>query len=105
MQTISYDRVVDAINMAEIPYDTDPDEIIRRDYSGRGMYGDECFGIVCDIQDLLLFVVALTTQGDPDDDEFEWTVMELVKKARSDGMGLSTIWYFPGWQLEGGDEG
>jgi hypothetical protein len=98
MKTIPRDKVEQALYDSQIGFES-PDEVIRDGYSGRGMYGAECFGFVCDIRDLLKIFVALSGQNDPDDDEFEWTVMELTESATSDSMGSGTIWYFPGWTL------
>lgn len=59
---------------------------VREDYSGRGMYGSSCVGIVCDVGDLLVFAAALGSNAD----EWDW-----VGGACSDSMGLSSIWYWP----------
>ena len=49
---------------------------LRKDYSGRCMFGETCWGIVCD---------------DPAD-----VIAEVgVKGARTDSMGLHTIVYWP----------
>ena len=68
---------------------------IRAKYSGRGMYGGECFGIVCDVGEFALFCAALGSSAD------DW---DFVGRAQSDGMGLSTIWYFPGVTTDGKDD-
>ncbi|MEK7414226.1 MAG: hypothetical protein AAB263_13005 [Planctomycetota bacterium] len=52
------------------------DRSLRLDYSGRGMFGAQCLGIVCD---------------DPED-----VIAEVgVKGARTDSMGKSVIVYWP----------
>lgn len=67
---------------------------IRTDYSGRGMYGRECFGIVVDsVAELLDFWTGIVIED-------EWTAGQLARDAREDGMGQRTIVYFPGWQLD-----
>jgi hypothetical protein len=49
---------------------------LRTDYSGRGMFGSTCWGIVCD---------------DPND-----VIAEVgIKGAKTDSMGTSTIVYWP----------
>ena len=49
---------------------------LRTDYSGRGMFGRTCWGIVCD---------------DPND-----IIVEVgLKGAKTDSMGTSTIVYWP----------
>lgn len=66
-----------------------------RDYSGYAMYGSTCLGIVCDVSDLLAFALQLAVLGA----DTEW-----VPAARSDSMGLSTVWYWPSVSIEGGDD-
>lgn len=68
---------------------------VMEDYSGRAMYGDKCVGIVCDIGCFAAFCASFGSFGD----DWDW-----VGSARSDSMGLSTIWYWPGVQLEAGEE-
>lgn len=64
-------------------------ESLYEGYSGRAMYGDKCFGIVGDDSDLIRFVQAASSREleDPGD----W-----LPNVRSDGMGLQTIYYWPG---------
>ena len=58
---------------------------IRTDYSGRGMYGDECVGIILkDEGDLFRFAGLL-------DDDF----VELLGSPEWDSMGLREIAYWP----------
>ena len=58
---------------------------IRTDYSGRGMFGDECVGVVLkDEGDLFTFARLL-------DDE----LAELLGSPRWDNMGLREIAYWP----------
>jgi hypothetical protein len=70
-----------------------------RAYSGRGMYGKYCLGIIHSHPEEVittLFSVAL---------EFDWTREELVdlcnmlESSRTDSMGLSTILYWPKLEL------
>lgn len=62
---------------------------VRRDYSGRGMYGASCVGLVVDVPDV---VIGVALREIFDEDE-AW---ELARAACSDSMGRSTIVYFPG---------
>jgi hypothetical protein len=73
------------------------DEVVRWGYSGRGMYGDECVGIVCDDEDFyrLIGEVARATE----DDDWDW-----VTKVRTDGMGKNTIFYWERLRLPEDDE-
>jgi hypothetical protein len=71
--------------------DLDPDEALRTDYSGRGMYGASCVGLVhSDIDSLIAFVSLVRTRvGD------EWA----LRGARQDSMGMSVITYWPRWTV------
>ena len=68
---------------------------VRTDYSGRGMYGAECIGIVGSHAVAALFIVALADATDYDHVEL---LAELVQRNgwQTDSMGLDTIHYFPG---------
>lgn len=92
----------EAIERAEL-FDSD----IRDDYSGRGMYGDACFGVVIDSHRdsnrlfLVLGELCLSPSGAGNTDEdLGDKVWELAGAAREDSMGLGTILYFPGWRFD-----
>jgi hypothetical protein len=88
MTTLDYGTVVDAAYVAGLDEDC-----VRTNYSGRAMYGKDCFGLVHgSIGELLLLIVALADRG---------VEMEFVNSARSDNMGLDMITYFPGTTLAG----
>ena len=70
---------------------------IRSDYSGRGMFGRECFGVVADAS-VGKFVATILRYID-DSDILE-ELSRLLEDMRTDSMGLSTIFYFPNWELE-----
>ena len=71
---------------------------IRADYSGRGMYGDSCFGVVvASVSEFVKFLLIVAE----DDQELAW---ELASHAKEDSMGYSTIYYFPGYQIASDDE-
>jgi hypothetical protein len=74
--------------------DLDPDEALRTDYSGRGMYGDKCVGLVHDSVDELIDLVTFVREKDPD----------LLRGAVQDSMGRSTITYWPRWTVTEEDE-
>ncbi len=79
--------------------DLDMDENLRREYSGRGMYGGKCFGIVCrQVGQVVQFMIHLSKlveeEGmDPD------MVLEMTERMSSDSMGMSSITYFPGFTI------
>lgn len=70
-------------------------ESIREDYSGRGMYGATCFGLVVDCtSQAVKFLIALARNLEAE------LADELADNWSQDNMGLSTIVYFPRFQLE-----
>lgn len=100
----------------------DPEEAIREDYSGRGMYGDTCLGFTLDNtaqiatltaelcrQAVMEATATEPAEGLPIDDllgEVERNaeigidiVVNLFDAAREDSMGRGVIVYFPGWEL------
>jgi NADH/NAD ratio-sensing transcriptional regulator Rex len=94
----------EAVVNAAISAGIDVDEGgLRRDYSGRFMFGQRCFGIVGSDSQWAEFVIALK------EDEAQGLASKgLAKKLAdyldTDSMGLSTIYYFPGFLLDGDDE-
>lgn len=84
--TISRAAVEGALYEADFD-PADYDSIIRPAYSGRGMYGETCFGIVGSDHDLLRFAISLTTE---DNQAHFW-----LPEVRSDQMGLNRIYYWP----------
>lgn len=82
------EAVVMAADMAGIDIDDD----LRRDYSGRGMYGDKCFGIVCGDREYGAFLVELAG----DDPEL---ARELADSVKTDSMGTRAIYYWPHYRL------
>lgn len=84
--------VVDAL------YDAGLDEdALYEGYSGRGMLGADCFGIVGYVSDVTKFLIRLVAQ---DDEQGVDLAESLADSMRSDGMGTSTIFYFPGYEVE-----
>lgn len=96
--TLPRQRVLDALIQADIA-----DCELREKYSGRGMYGDTCFGLICGLNQLVLFVHALATQAAEDGcdtDDTEW-----LQEVCSDSMGRDEIYYFPHAQVEPSADG
>ena len=82
--------VLDALELAGLDEDA-----LREDYSGRGMYGHECFGVVVkNIPEIARFAAALGSLTECDD---------LMEDAASDEMGLGLILYFPRYTLSDDD--
>jgi hypothetical protein len=70
------------------------EEDVRWDYSGRGMYGDRCFGIVGTLVDYTAFLLELSVLARNDADYWD-LAMELSQHVNTDNMAYSTIYYFP----------
>lgn len=87
---------------------------VYRDYSGRGMFGDTCFGIICgrsansEMHKFYCAMHELAVIEDPDyasvkviAGEF-WNNTDL--SVAQDSLGLDLILYFPGIHCESMDE-
>ncbi|MFA7264715.1 MAG: hypothetical protein WC054_00085 [Candidatus Nanopelagicales bacterium] len=101
-KTINARFITEALECAQVW-----DARVRNDYSGRGMYGEECFGITFDGRsDPFRFFASLgelvgeQQEFDEPDLEQGFAVV-LAQRACMDSMGLGTVLYFPGYQLEG----
>ena len=72
-------------------------ESIHENYSGRGMYGDQCMGIITANTLTCFGYLIHTLSGD-----FPDLVEKLCNNVRTDSMGHDTIIYFPGvyWDNE-----
>ena len=90
--TIPHDKIDDILDEADVEAD------VRENYSGRGMYGDTCFGLTVDREsEMFKFFVAAGHILDMED------AMTLASSAHSDNMGRSIIFYFPGVKLSDED--
>lgn len=61
-----------------------------RSYSGRGMYGDSCLGIVT--ENVVATVANVLFRIEPDN---QCDFLNVFESARTDSMGMSDIIYFP----------
>ena len=86
MHEASKAQILDALDQAGLD-----EEVVHWNYSGRGMYGDTCFGIVGYLPDLIKFIASFASFGD------DWTWLEDVKE---DNMGRQMIFYWPGVKVE-----
>lgn len=75
--------------------DLDPEDFLYRDYAGRGMYGETCFGIKGVIQDFSQFIIALSGEGEEGRD----IAQRLSQAVYMDTLGHGCIFYFPGFRL------
>ena len=77
------------------------------DYSGRCMYGSKCFGFSTRqaggemqlVSDMLSYVV----ETDGNVRELMDLISYMANEARSDSMGMGTIYYYPNLQWDDGD--
>jgi hypothetical protein len=78
---------------------------VRADYSGRGMYGDTCLAYTGNNVALFLFDLArlLTGETDPDAHTLR-SELERIGTGWSDSLGLGTVHYWQGIDVEPGDD-
>ena len=76
------------------------------DYSGRGMYGDKCAGIVGDMRYCMQVIAdcikSVYTDGDEDTDPDE--VVDMLLNFRQDSMGRDVIVYWENISCDGQPE-
>lgn len=89
MQTLDRTQIEDALFTAGLDEDA-----LYEGYSGRAMYGAECFGITGSDSAITKFMIALA--ADTGESEL---AMELADSMRTDNMGLDKIAYFPGYTV------
>ncbi|MCL2000119.1 MAG: hypothetical protein FWG74_01675, partial [Planctomycetes bacterium] len=65
-------------------------------YSGRFMFGSECFGLV----GAIIAIQAALLDFRDDHPDTGPAIKKLVKRHRTDQMGLDMIYYFPGVDIE-----
>lgn len=81
------------------------DEVVRDNYSGRGMFGTSCFGLVGPTPVLMGMMAALGTVAQDHADSLDkpdvdrGLITRMAKDAAMDSMGREDIVYFPGWTL------
>jgi hypothetical protein len=84
---------------------------LRRDYSGRGMYGDTCLGYVGSeshlfMHDLAVLIAERDNDGTVTADEIRYELENTIGSPSTDSMGYDTIYYLPSVAVEplGDDE-
>jgi hypothetical protein len=92
-------KFMEAVSHTEENHD---DIRLREGYSGRGMYGETCYGVVGDETALAEFETALallTVMDDLDDEVNGYTALNALTDVqdmrREDSMGLDRIYYYP----------
>ena len=76
---------------------------IRHDYSGRGMFGEKCFGFVVENPEAAIAEIQADINGIYEPEELSQEFSELLQHSRRDSMGFDTILYFPGYQTTESD--
>ena len=71
---------------------------IRHDYSGRGMFGEKCFGFVVENPEAAIAEIQADINGIYEPEELRQEFTELLQHSRRDSMGFDMILYFPGYQ-------
>ena len=66
------------------------------DYSGRGMHGEHCIGFTGNDRTLAKFFFAVGRSEVLADND---NGLRLASRLKSDSMGRSTIYYFPGFEF------
>jgi hypothetical protein len=90
---ISKETILETVIQAGLAEDD-----IRWAYSGRGMYGKRCFGIVGSLLDYTAFLLELSAIPRSDADYWD-LAMELSQRVSTDNMAYQTIYYFPGVEV------
>ena len=86
MTTLTNDQLWD---LSVAIRNVDSEAELYKDYSGRGMYGDECIGIVCHDTDQMMYRLGWELSGTE--------LGDILGNATTDhdSMGLREIVYFP----------
>lgn len=78
-------------NLAEVLVDWSGQQLeIRKDYSGRGMYGETTCGVVGDSSDFYEAVGEVIREGEYEERE---ELAEFISNMKQDSMGMQTIFY------------
>lgn len=92
-------RVIHPVIIEAIESFTNDNEhtIYENNYSGRGMYGANCYGISCNNP---LKAISMITYEvwDMDEEEAMMCWIDMMSDAQTDSMGRQQILYFPGYE-------
>ena len=83
------------INEALVAVIAEYAEDVHLTYSGRGMYGDTCYGFSGDVAR----IIGDLLQDIADMPDLIRQFGEMLSVSRRDNMGLGTVLYFPGWSI------
>lgn len=93
--TVVSSELLDVISIV-----TDEENIIT-DYSGRGMYGEKCLGIVTPNQMELIGYMLEEINDREDSKELINEFSQMIRNCRIDNMGYNYILYFPYFTVDG----
>ena len=80
------------------------EENIRTDYSGRGMFGSQCFGFVSE-NPLATFADILDSINESENNfDLIYDLSQMLRDAKTDSMGYSTITYFPSYSVHNDED-
>jgi hypothetical protein len=82
--------------MAIIADDLAGEATVHPDYSGRGMYGERCFGISGRYLTAIGVLEVLEDVFGVDSPK----ARDFMHRVQTDSLGLGTIFYFPGYSVE-----
>ena len=108
METITFTRD----DLREMAYEAEVDVKFTDTYSGRGMYGERCFGITGSNAEIMTFLLSVAFKaGEAEGAGYETSperdLFELLNGSSpsTDSMGYDLIMYWPRVQIEiEGDE-
>lgn len=87
---------------ATFPEEAEDAELgVFRTYSGRGMYGKECIGMVLSDNDA--FKVAMALGDWIREADLDYDLADAFKNPHIDSMGYDTIYYWPSLSVEAED--
>lgn len=75
-------------------------EDYRTGYSGRGMYGGKCVGIVGSMADFINFVKSIAERVYVDEEDEAIDFWAYLDDVEIDSMGLDSIFYWPRVQVK-----
>lgn len=93
--TVVSSELLDVISIV-----TDEENIIA-DYSGRGMYGEQCFGIVTSNSMELIASILEEINFQKDSKSLIDEFSQMIRNCKIDNMGYNYILYFPYFTVNG----
>lgn len=92
--------------LEQVTFDCTTDGRVLDNYSGRGMYGNQCLALVCDdISDLVRWMFGVANAADGEEELVAESLQELLAalqavRTRHDSLGLQQVFYWPGIEVD-----